>query len=173
VKRYAVLLRGVNLGPRNRLKMADFRAALSTAGFDDVRTLLQSGNAAVAHPGSVSAVEKAVREALAELGLDVEVIVRTASAMRKVVADDPLGDVASDPKRHFVVFCSQPLDPGLLPEANPPELLVARRREVHVWAPLGVRAGTVMNALGRRPPAPVTTFRNWSTVTKLAELLAG
>ena len=171
MKRYVVLLRGVNLGPRNRLKMADFRKALEKEGFEAIETLLQSGNAVVSHPGASTDVERGARRALNKLGVDVDVIVRGRAAMNKIVADNPLGEVATDPKRQFVVFCSEPLDPRKLPEARPPEQLVARRLEVHTWCPKGVRDGKLMNSLGRKPPAPVTTFRNWNTVAKLVEML--
>jgi len=172
VKRYVVLLRGINLGPRNRLKMADFHGALEQAGFEKVQTLAQSGNAVVSYRGSASAAEKAVRKVLtSKFDLDVDVIVRTGAALRKIVADDPLGKVATDGKLHFVVFCSKPVDTKKLPEPEPPEMLVARRTELHTWCPKGVRDGKLMTQLGRKPPAPVTTFRNWNTVAGLVELL--
>jgi len=101
----------------------------------------------------------------------VAVLVRDEAAWRGLVADNPLGDVATDGSKHFVVFCSEPHDPAALPPAVPPEQLVARPRELHVWCPQGVRDGLLMNALGRRPPAPVTTFRNWNTVAKLGAML--
>ena len=43
--RHIVLLRGINLGGRNRIGMAALREALTEAGFEDVRTYIQSGNA--------------------------------------------------------------------------------------------------------------------------------
>ena len=171
---FVVLLRGVNAGPRNRISMPDLRTALERAGFSDVRTLLQSGNVVLAHEGSAEDVAAGVRRVLAsEFGLDVEVLVRDEHELCAIVADNPLRDVATDGSRQFVVFCSEPHDPGRLPEVVPPERLVARAMELHAWCPNGVREGKLMTALGRRPPAPVTTFRNWNTVAKLAALLDG
>lgn len=170
--RFVVLLRGVNIGPRNRIRMDALRAALEAAGFTDVQTLLQSGNAVVGHEGTKAQVEAGVREVLqARFNLDVAVLVRDQRAWTEIVVDNPLGSVATDGSKHFVVFCSQPHDPARLPQVNPPEKLVARPMELHVWCPQGVRDGMVMTALGRRPPAPVTTFRNWNTVAKLAAML--
>lgn len=170
--RSVVLLRGVNAGARNRIRMDALRAALEAAGFTDVRTLLQSGNVVVEHGGSQAEVEAGVREVLeSRFNLDVAVLVRDERAWAGIVADNPLGSVATDGSKHFVVFCSEPYDPALLPQVNPPEQLVARPMELHVWCPQGVRDGMVMTALGRRPPAPVTTFRNWNTVAKLAAML--
>lgn len=172
--RFVVLLRGVNLGPRNRVRMPDLRAALEDAGFADVRTALQSGNVVVRHDGDAAAVGDGVRSVLRDaFGLDVDVVVRDEDELRAIVADDALGDVATDGSRRFVVFCSEPPDPALLPEVAAPERLVVRDRELHAWCPDGVRESRPMTALGRRPPAPVTTFRNWNTVLKLAQLLEG
>ena len=172
--RFVVLLRGVNAGPRNRIRMPELRRVLERAGFSEVQTLLQSGNVVLAHEGGADEVVAGVRPILAsEFGLDVEVLVRDEHQLREIVADDPLDDVATDGSRRFVVFCSEPHDPARLPEVVPPERLVARPMELHAWCPNGVRDGKLMTALGRRPPAPVTTFRNWNTVVKLAEMLDG
>ena len=170
--RFVVLLRGVNLGPSNRVRMGELREALEEAGFGEVRTLLQSGNVVVAHEGTAEEVEAVVRDVLASrFGLGVDVIVRDEDALRAIVADNPLRDVATDGSRQFVVFCSQPPDRARLPEVAAPDRLVARSLELHVWCPQGMRESPVMTALGRRPPAPTTTFRNWNTVAKLAAML--
>lgn len=169
---FVVLLRGVNAGPRNRVAMPELRAALEESGFERVRTHVQSGNVVLDHRGGAAAVEAGVRAVLAErLGLDVGVVVRDERAFRAIVADNPLRDLATDGRRQFVIFCSEPADPGLLPDVAAPEVLVARDTELHAWCPDGVRDGKLMPALGRRPPAPVTTFRNWNTVTRLAAML--
>lgn len=169
---FVVLLRGVNAGPRNRLKMDELRAALELAGFESVRTHVQSGNVVLAHRGGAAAVAAGVRKVLGDqFGLDVEVIVRAARAFRAIVADNPLREIATDGQRQFVIFCSEAADPDRLPAVAAPEVLVARGTELHAWCPNGVRDGKLMGALGRRPPAPTTTFRNWNTVAKLASML--
>jgi uncharacterized protein (DUF1697 family) len=170
--RHVVLLRGINLGSRNRVSMKELRPALEDAGFEDVTTLLQSGNVVLTAGRSTGAVEQGVRDVLIErFGLDVDVLVRDAAAWRKVVAGNPFDGVATDGRKQFVVFCSEKPKAAAIPEAEPPEQLVAKGRELHVWSPQGMRDGKVMTTLTRRPPAPVTTFRNWNTVEKLAELL--
>jgi uncharacterized protein (DUF1697 family) len=171
---FVVLLRGVNAGPNNRISMGELRAALEEAGFADVRTLLQSGNVVLAHEGGAQDVEARVRQVLtSRFALDVDVVVRDEDALRAVVADNPLDGVATDGSRQFVVFCSEPHDRACLPDVVAPEQLACRPMELHAWCPDGVRGGKLMTALGRRPPAPVTTFRNWNTVVKLAAMLDG
>lgn len=169
---FVVLLRGANAGPKNRIHMPDLKAALEHAGFADVRTHAQSGNIVLAHHGTAEEVKAPVRELLTtQFALAVELVVRDEHAFRAVATDNPLHDLATDPRRHFVVFCSEPHDPARLPVANPPEALVVRPMELHLWCPNGASNGKLMPTLGRRPPAPITSFRNWNTVAALAELL--
>jgi uncharacterized protein (DUF1697 family) len=171
---YVVLLRGVNVGAANQIKMPELREALEDAGFDDVRTLLRSGNVVLTDDGTAQDVERRVREVLTsrfELGADV--IVRSEDELRAIVADNPLADVATDGSKQFVVFCSEPHDPARLPEIVPPEQLVTRPLELHAWCPNGLRDGKLMSALTRRQPAAATTVRNWNTVAKLAAMLDG
>lgn len=86
--RYALLLRGVNVGAKTRLAMAELRAALESAGFEDVSTYLQSGNAVVSVPGRSSAAKVAerVRAAFgAGLPWSPGVVVRAGPEMAAIV----------------------------------------------------------------------------------------
>lgn len=172
--KYVVLLRGVNAGPNNRIAMPELRAALEQAGCRDVRTVAQSGNAVVNYAGKAGDVETLVRHLLTtRFDLDVQVVVRDEDAVRAIVADNPLKHVATDGRRQFIVFCSEPHDPTRLPAVMPPEQLVCRPLELHAWCPQGGSKGRLLPALGRRSPAPITTFRNWNTVVRLHDLLGG
>ena len=171
--RVIALLRGINLGPHNRIAMADLREALEHTGYADVRTHLQSGNVVLTADQAPDKVARAVEGAIAErFGLDVPVIVRTAAEMQAVVAADPLGDVATKPSWRFVVFLAEEPDPAALDAIAQEDLgserIVAVRRELHVWCPEGVRKSRAMKLVNR--VAPGATFRNWNTVTRLAEM---
>jgi uncharacterized protein (DUF1697 family) len=88
VPRYVVLLRGINVGKAKRVAMADLRALLAGAGYTDVRTVLNSGNAVVTGPDEPTA-EQATRieDAITErTGLDVRAVVLTADALRTDLA---------------------------------------------------------------------------------------
>ena len=78
---YAALLRGINLGARNRVAMADLCRIVEELGADDVSTYVQSGNVVLRSrltPDRLaSAIEKGIREAL---GLDVPVLVRSGGS---------------------------------------------------------------------------------------------
>jgi len=96
VPRFVVLLRGINVGRAKRLAMADLRALLADAGYTDVRTVLNSGNAVVTGPDEPPAAHAArVETAITErTGLDVRVVVLTAGQLHEVAAANPFTDVA-------------------------------------------------------------------------------
>jgi uncharacterized protein (DUF1697 family) len=174
--RYAVLLRGINLGRAKRVAMADLRALLGDAGFGDVATLLQSGNVVLASDRPAPAVGRAVEEAIRErLGMDVAAVVRTRDEVRAVVDLDPLGDVAVDGSRYVVAFMAEQPGPGLaeLLGATEPgdDRWAVAGRELYLWCPHGQLDSPLMTALGKGRGGPVTTVRTWNTVRKLAALL--
>jgi uncharacterized protein (DUF1697 family) len=176
---YVALLRGINLGARNRVAMSDLRALLEKLDYRDVRTHLQSGNAVfTAAARSARAVETAVENAVeAELGLALRVLVRTAGQMAKVVAADPLGDRATDHSRYMVVFLEKPVSAAQLADIDPaayaPEAFAVDGRHLYLWLPEGSHASRLARAMGEKRFGGAATLRNWRTVTKLAEMAGG
>jgi uncharacterized protein (DUF1697 family) len=109
--RQIVLLRGINLGSRNRIAMPDLRRVLTDAGYDGVATYVQSGNVVLSSNAEPRKLARDCERIIAKaFGLDVAVVVRTRAELAKVVERNPLGDVASDPKRYQVSFLSEKLD---------------------------------------------------------------
>jgi uncharacterized protein (DUF1697 family) len=176
--RFVALLRGINLGARNRLAMADLRRLLEELGYADVRTHLQSGNAVFTAPTrSARQVERDVEGALSAHGLPVRVLVRTAAQVRDVVAADPLGDRADDPARYMVIFLEKPVSKAALDGLDPgkyePEVLVASGKHLYLWLPRGTHASRLPALLSEQRLGGATTMRNWRTVTALAEMARG
>jgi uncharacterized protein (DUF1697 family) len=115
VARYVVLLRGINLGARNRVAMPALREALEEAGFDGVRTYVQSGNVILSSRAGAKKVAATCARVLSErFGLELEVVVRTRDQLAAIVARDPLRDVATDPKRYQVTFLAGKVDAATL-----------------------------------------------------------
>ena len=173
--RQIVLLRGINLGARNRVSMPELREALERDGFDDVQTYLQSGNVVLASDASPEAVAERCRRRIARaFKLQIDVVTRTRDELAAVVKRDPLGKVASDPKRYQVSFLACALDAAILAElaelAVAPERLVAIGRELYAWHPRGVARSRLWARLADRRLGVPATARNWTTVTKLLEL---
>lgn len=175
--RVAILLRGVNVGPANRLAMADLRAALADAGAPGVRTLLQSGNIVADWQGDSESLLTLARRTIAErFGLEVAAVVRTAGELREAVQRNPFTEQAlMAPKLLQVTFL------GRTPETNTVaaaeelaiggELLAAHGRELYSWHPDGIaRSKLALALVGRQ--MPTATSRNWTTVTKLLRMVS-
>lgn len=170
-----VLLRGINLGPRNRIAMPELREALEKAGFGDVRTYVQSGNVVLDSKlkpeGTARKIEKLIGE---RFGLEVAVVVRTKAELARVVKKNPLAEVAKDPKRYQVSFLNEKLSAGTISEleeaAAGNEELAVSGREVYAWHDAGVARSKLWAALAGRGLGVTATSRNWTTVEKLLEL---
>jgi uncharacterized protein (DUF1697 family) len=173
--RYVVLLRGINLARSRRVAMADLRAVLQARGYEDVVTHLQSGNVLLSTSEAASSLPARLESELADdLGMEIRVVVRSRAQLAKVVAADPFGDVADDPKRYVVTFFGDKPDAAavkaLLAEDFSPERVAASGREIYTWHPNGIQKSRLARAVGDRRLGPSGTARNWNTVTKLLEL---
>ena len=173
--RQIVLLRGINLGARNRIAMAELRESLTNAGFGDVRTHLQSGNVLLSSKASPKTVARKCERQIAErFGLEVPVVVRTRDELAEVVKRDPLGGDAADPKRYQVTFLAAELDreavSKLEASAAPTEQFVVSGREVYAWHPETIARSRLWNLLAGQGLGVTATSRNWTTVTKLLAL---
>ena len=101
--RLVALLRGINLGAKRRVPMADLRELMGELGYEDVRTVLQSGN--VVFTGAKAKAAGEARSGLEErFGFEVDVVLRTMDELHAVVDHDPFKDEADDLTRYFVVF---------------------------------------------------------------------
>jgi uncharacterized protein (DUF1697 family) len=175
VARYVALLRGINLGPKRRVGMKELRAALEKAGYEDVGTLVQSGNVVLTSTSAARALERDLADLLAaEFGFDIPVVVRTRDELAQVIARDPFSDVADDPRRYQVTFLSgKPVPSGVaeLEGADvAPEQVVVQGREVYAWHPGGVGRSELAKLITDRRLGVQATARNWRTITKLLEL---
>jgi uncharacterized protein (DUF1697 family) len=173
--RQIVLLRGINLGARNRIAMPELRRVLGDTGYDDVRTYLQSGNVVLSSDEAPAELARECERVIEEaFGLDIDVVVRTRNDLAKVVRRNPLGGVATNPKRYQVSFLSEKLDRAKLQElealAVDPERFVAIGRELYAWHPEGVARSKLWARLAGKGLNVTATARNWTTVTSLLAL---
>jgi uncharacterized protein (DUF1697 family) len=170
-----VLLRGVNLGSRNRIAMPALREALADAGFADVRTYVQSGNVVVSSRAKPERVARDVERLIAKrFDLDVAVVARSRNELAAVVERNPLRRVATNPKRYQVTFLAAPLGHDVVQKleaaAAPGERVVVDGREVYAWHPEGVARSKLWAALAGTGLGTLGTSRNWTTVESLLEL---
>ena len=173
--RYVALMRGVNLGPRNRVPMAELRAALEERGYEDVRTILQSGNVGVTSRKPAKAVREELEAAIAErFGVETVVVLRTRKELEALVAARPLADVANDPKRLQVWFLTGKPKAAAVKELEAtdvaPEVIAVAGKEVHIWHAGGIQRSPASKVLERADLGVIGTARNWNTVEKLLDL---
>jgi uncharacterized protein (DUF1697 family) len=171
------LLRAVNLGSHNKVSMPALREHLADAGFEDVRTYVQSGNLVTtsAHR-TEQGVARAVAKVVAERhGVDVPVIVRSPEDVARVLALDPFPAATKrQPKLVSVVFFEKPLVGGKAFAEHAISLgeeVVVDGRELYIsYTARGVHASTLTPAVLRRRLGQDGTARNWRTVQALVDL---
>jgi uncharacterized protein (DUF1697 family) len=173
--RYVALLRGINLGSRNRVAMPALREALGEAGLGEVQTYVQSGNVVLASRAQAETVRRKVERVLDEsFGLEIPVVVRSKAELAAVVKRNPLRKVATDPKRHQVTFLSAKLPAKVVCElealAAPEERVVVAGREVYAWHPKTIARSKLWAKLAGKSLGVTATSRNWATVEALLEL---
>jgi len=173
--RQIALLRGINLGSRNRIAMPTLRELLTQAGFEDVRTYLQSGNVVLSSGATSKRLARELEKLIGErFDLQIAVVVRTRAELAKVVKRNPLAEVATNPKRYQVSFLERKLAPAVVRKleaaVTPPEELVISGLQVYAWHPEGVARSRLWTMLAGRDLGVTATARNWTTVTKLLEL---
>jgi uncharacterized protein (DUF1697 family) len=175
--RYALLLRGVNVGAKNSLPMATLRAMLEAAGCTNVATYIQSGNAVFTTTARPAALTGAIEEALAAyMKRPIATTLRTRAQLAAILAAEPFGAGALDPGRLYVTFLgARPTAAELAPLAArdfTPERYHAVGSEIFTWHPDGQGKSPLAAAIGKLNLRGAVTTRNWNTVNKLHAMLA-
>jgi uncharacterized protein (DUF1697 family) len=175
VPRYVALLRAVNVGGRT-LAMSALRAACESSGCTDVQTYIQSGNLIVTSPArSAAALEQIVHDAVrGATGMDVAVLARSASEMRKVVDANPFAGRRLEARTLHVTFLARRPAAARVREIDAgryaPDVFAPVGREIYLHLPNGYGRTKLGNPFFEKALGGVATTRNWNTVTKLADL---
>jgi len=174
--RYALLLRGVNVGRKNSLPMAELRSMLAGIGCADVRTYVQSGNAVFGTTLGAAELTRSIEAALQRyMRRPIATTLRTRTQMKTILGANPFTKIATNPAYLCVTFLSHaPIKSELAPllaEDWKPELFEAKRKEIYTWHPNGQGRSPLAAALGKLPLRGAVTTRNWNTVLKLSEML--
>jgi uncharacterized protein (DUF1697 family) len=171
-----VLLRGINVGGRNRIAMADLRNAFVEMGFGDPRTYIQSGNVVVSSrrgpgPATVGMIERGLSDAF---GYGARVVVRDLPQIKTVVRQIPKDwDVGETSMRYNVIFTTHGLTAKeLLRQVSPKpdvESVIAGAQALYWSAPFETLTKTAMIKLSSHPAYPELTIRNLRTTLALAD----
>jgi uncharacterized protein (DUF1697 family) len=182
---HVALLRGINLGGRNRVAMAALREVVEGLGHREVATWIQSGNV-VFSGGEADQAEMAaeLERAIADrLGVRSRVVVLSRDELAKVVADNPFPD-EPDPRSVHAVFRTGPLTPEELAAVAAAEERAKERGSgdearvvgttLYLHTPDGFGRSELAAQLTRVGGAEAAaTARNWATVRKLLAMCDG
>ena len=163
---YVALLRAINVGGTGTLLMSDLTALCETAGFEGVRTYIQSGNVLRRTDLSREDATKTLQDALgARMGKAPGVMVRTGEELATIAANNPFPK--AKPNYLMVNFLSEPAPKDALDKIMAPdgEEAHAAGCEIYVHYPNGSGRSKL-----KLPALKLATARNLNTVRKLAEL---
>jgi uncharacterized protein (DUF1697 family) len=173
---YVILLRAVNVGGYGKLSMADLRKTLSSLGYKNVATYIQSGNAVLDANTPAEKVRLSVATALQELtGAPVDVIIRTHDQLDALIHGNPFSIESMDGTRVHVAFLSGPAAPTARAALESIVQKYPYRRDryhlasdhIYFHFPDGA-ADTKFNGKALdKAIGVVGTARNWNTVLKL------
>lgn len=179
MRTHVALLRGINLGGHNRVAMGPLRELVSSLGYGDVATYVQSGNVVFTAAGDPAAIADRLEAEIApRLGVACGVVVLERGELAAVVEANPFRHEADDRKVHAVFRRCRPgaeeldaiaaaeqraRDKGSRDEAT------VVNKTLYLWTPDGFGRSELATQLLRL--RATGTARNWRTVGKLRELL--
>jgi uncharacterized protein (DUF1697 family) len=170
---YVALLRGINVGGKNLIKMTELRACFEAQGFWDVATYIQSGNVLFGSAGSARAMTRRIEEALATtFSYRATVFLRSRRQLRDIVERAPEGFGAEPARyRYDVIFLSESLTAAAAMKSVPARQDVDEAHPgvgVLYFSRLVKRASqSQLSRLVSMPIYQSMTIRNWNTTTKL------
>lgn len=176
--RYVALLRGINVGGNNLIKMGPLKACFEKQGFDDVATYIASGN--VLFSASATGAAKlaiGIEAALAAaFNYKASVVLRSEKEMRAIIAGAPAG-FGTQPQtyRYDVIFLKAPLTAATaiedVPRAPGVDQAVAGPGVLYFSRLIAKATASRLAKIVAMPMYKNMTIRNWNTTTKVAQLL--
>jgi uncharacterized protein (DUF1697 family) len=178
---YVVLLRGINVGGKNKIPMAGLKRLLEEMGFEKVATYIQSGNAMLRSRLSARTVAQQIEEKLgASFKLDssiVKVVALSSDQLQAIVDDRPEGFGDQPEKFHSDAIFLMGIDAAEALAAFSPLEGVDT-----IWPGAGViysqrlsakRTKSRLNRMMSSPLYKSMTIRSWGTTMKLLEMVTG
>jgi uncharacterized protein (DUF1697 family) len=175
VATYVTFLRGVNLGPANKISMPELRAMAEGLGYTDVATYINSGNLIISSTKKAATVEREISDAIKKtFGRPIDVTVRTPAQLEKILAENPYPD--GNPSQVTVAFLTK------TPAADAKEKLASVAKDYEPFTFLGQQVYVnYSKGIGRSKLAGKfsdiigvsSTVRNIRTVQKVLALCGG
>jgi uncharacterized protein (DUF1697 family) len=178
--RYVALLRGINVGGKNLIRMPALKACFAEQGFADAATYIQSGNVIFGAPGGRRAeLVRRIEEMLGDaFGYRASVVLRSDKELRAIVARAPAGfGTQPDRYRYDVIFLKEPLTAAAalarIGVKDGVDRVSAGRGALYFTRLAARAAESRLSRLAGDPIYQRVTVRNWNTTTALVRLLDG
>jgi uncharacterized protein (DUF1697 family) len=174
---YVALLRGINVGGKNLIKMTDLKACFESLRFKNVRTYIQSGNVLFSATGTNAKLTKQIEESLSKtFNYESRVVVRSLKQMKDIVRGAPKG-FGSDPAtyRYDVIFLKGPLTATKAMKSvttkEGVDQAIAGKGVLYFSRLISKAAQSHLTRIITMPVYQNMTIRNWNTTTKLLKMM--
>ena len=171
------MLRGVNVGGHNKIKMEALRALYESLKLRDAQTYVQSGNVIFrTDERDIARLTKRIEDGIErKFGFRPDVILRTAAEMRDVVARNPFAKRRGiEPGKLLVTFLASDPPAEVREKVRQikcdPEELRIEGRELYIYFPNGMGRSKLSTAKLEKTMSTPGTGRNWNSVTKMLEM---
>ncbi len=174
-KTIVALLRGINVGGRNKLPMKELRSILSKLGHETVKTYIQSGNAVFRSDRSdLTEIGVEIGQAITQhFGFTPQVMVIGLDMLEQAVAQNPYPEAAEYPKTLHLYFlektATQPNLAQLTERQKESEHFSLIGRVFYLHAPEGIGRSKLAERV-EKSLGVATTARNWRSVQKILDL---
>jgi uncharacterized protein (DUF1697 family) len=176
---YIVLLRGINVGGKNRVPMLELRKCLEGLGYVDVVTYIASGNVLLKSKKKSNKVRVEIEKILPKkFKLDselIKVLVLTRAELKTVVVRKPRGFGEAPKKYHCDAIFLMDLNVSQTMKAFSPkegvDTIWPGKRVIYSQRLSSLRTKSRLNRVMVTPVYKHMTIRNWNTVTKLLTLM--
>lgn len=175
--KYAAFLRGINVGGRKKVPMAELKKLYESLGFENIKTILNSGNVVFEAPNKsektlVREIESAFQE---RFGFESKTMIRTMSAIQELVDMVPFKNVKIDKDiRLYVTFLREEPKSRLKLPCSPAKdsLLILKITDREVCSMLTIETSRSVDAMAflEKEFGKNITTRNWNTIKKITEL---
>jgi uncharacterized protein (DUF1697 family) len=184
MKLYVILLRGINVGGKNKIAMAELKLFLEEQGFKNVVTYIQSGNVVLSSDLGAKKLSAKIEDCLPKkFKLDsslIKIVALPHKTFKNVVAQAPKGFGEDNSNyRYFVLFLMGTRAGNAMKEIDVREGIdkawqgetVIYYRLPSLTSPHATKS--YLNKVAQKPIYAAITMRNWKTTTKLLEILEG
>ncbi|MEO7538854.1 MAG: DUF1697 domain-containing protein [Pyrinomonadaceae bacterium] len=174
--KYVALLRGINVGGNNMIKMETLRSTFESLGFENVTSYINSGNLSFEASAADDAVlAKKIHDAIqSEFEFDISVMVRSSTEIDEIIANNPyIGQFESDKDMHVFFLASElssDQTKSLLEKNSEEEMIAVNGRTIYYLLKMSIIDSVLGKGFIDKKIKVPATARNWRTVKKLAEM---